>query len=428
MRSAVPSSLRRATALLALGLVTACSPGPTPSPTGGGPPVGPTSSAAANGSPEPSIDPSAIYAAIAAQVEQIRDLRPNADVAPALIDADQLRANLTADFDRNNPPAVVALTQGVYLELGLLPAGGSLRSAYLDLQAGQVAGYYSADDKRLFVVSRSGGVGPTQRVTYAHEFTHQLQDQNFDLSKLGLDATDQGDRSLGRLALVEGDAVTTQTTWMTSNLSSTDLAQLLTDASDPVALAALQNAPAILRTTSLFPYTSGAMFVQALMAAGGLPAVNAAFAHPPDSTAQVLHPDLYASRTKPLAVELPDSLAASLGPGWQLLGEDTLGELQIRGWLTADGVDSGTASAAAAGWTGDRLAILGGPSGQLALALVIRWSSPGDVNEFATAYRAITARLGGPSSYDATRGDNSVSIVIAPTVELARILAGDLQP
>ena len=387
-----------------------------------------TPTAAASGGPESSTDPAAIYAAIAAQVEQIRDLRPKADVTPALLDADQLRANLTADFDRNNPPALVAVTQGLYIELGLLPQGGSLRTAYLDLEAGQVAGYYSADDKRLFVVSRSGGVGPTQRVTYAHEFTHQLQDQNFDLSKLGLDATDQGDRSLGRLALVEGDAVTTQTTWMTSNLNSTDLAQLLSDASDPAALAALQAAPAILRTTVLFPYTSGATFVQKLMAAGGLQAVDAAFADPPDSTAQVLHPELYASRTKPIAINLPATLAASLGSGWRLLGEDTLGELQIRGWLTADGVDGATAATAAAGWAGDRVAILAGPSGQLALAMVIRWSTSTDVTEFATAYGGITAKLGGPSSYDGTLGDDMISIAIAPSVHLDQILYDDLHP
>jgi len=423
----MPRSRRCAAALLAVALLGACSPGPTPSPSAL-PSSATTPTAAASGGPESSTDPAAIYAAIAAQVEQIRDLRPKADVTPALLDADQLRANLTADFDRNNPPALVAVTQGLYIELGLLPQGGSLRTAYLDLEAGQVAGYYSADDKRLFVVSRSGGVGPTQRVTYAHEFTHQLQDQNFDLSKLGLDATDQGDRSLGRLALVEGDAVTTQTTWMTSNLNSTDLAQLLSDASDPAALAALQAAPAILRTTVLFPYTSGATFVQKLMAAGGLQAMDAAFADPPDSTAQVLHPELYASRTKPIAINLPATLAASLGSGWRLLGEDTLGELQIRGWLTADGVDGATAATAAAGWAGDRVAILAGPSGQLALAMVIRWSTSTDVTEFATAYGGITAKLGGPSSYDGTLGDDMISIAIAPSVHLDQILYDDLHP
>jgi hypothetical protein len=423
----MPRSRRCAAALLAVALLGACSPVPTPSPSAL-PSSATTPTAAASGGPESSTDPAAIYAAIAAQVEHIRDLRPKADVTPALLDADQLRANLTADFDRNNPPALVAVTQGLYIELGLMPQGGSLRTAYLDLEAGQVAGYYSADAKRLFVVSRSGGVGPTQRVTYAHEFTHQLQDQNFDLSKLGLDATDQGDRSLGRLALVEGDAVTTQTTWMTSNLNSTDLAQLLSDASDPAALAALQAAPAILRTTVLFPYTSGATFVQTLMAAGGLQAVDAAFADPPDSTAQVLHPELYASRTKPIAINLPATLAASLGSGWRLLGEDTLGELQIQGWLTADGVDGATAAAAAAGWVGDRVAILAGPSGQLALAMVIRWSTSTDVTEFANAYGGITAKLGGPSSYDGTLGDNMISIVIAPSVQLDQILYDDLHP
>jgi len=418
--------IRRAAIAIAITSIVGCGPSVSPTPTTGPTPAPSPSAVAA--SPGGSTDPATIYAAIAAQVEQIRGLQPKADVAPVLIDADQLRANLTADFDQNNPPAVVQATQDLYIELGLLPPGASLRTAYLDLQSGQVAGYYSPDQKQLFVVTRSGGVGPTQRVTYAHEFTHQLQDQNFDLSKLQLGVTDQGDRSYGRLALVEGDAVTTQTTWMTANLTAVDLSQLLADASDPVAVAALQRAPAILRTTAFFPYTDGVTFVRTLMTNGGIAAVNAAFADPPDSTTQVLHPELYLDRLRPVAVKLPATLASSLGAGWTLLGEDTLGELQIRGWLTADGVDAATAATAAAGWAGDRLAILGGPNGQIALAMVIRWSSLADMHEFGSAFGLVTSKLAGTSTYDGTLGDSTVSIVIAPNVQVGQKLHDDLRP
>ncbi|MBI3751656.1 MAG: hypothetical protein HY263_08400 [Chloroflexi bacterium] len=424
MRTAVANHLRRLAAIGAALVLLGCGPAPTASSLS----PAPTFAAAASPSPGPSVDAASVYAAIAAQIEQIRGLQPTADIAPVLLDADQFRANLTADFDRNNAPAVVRFTQELYIELGLLPPGSSLRDAYLDLQAGQVAGYYSADRKQLFVVSRSGGVGPTQRVTYAHEFTHQLQDQHFDLTKLLGTATDQGDRTLARVGLLEGDAVTAQMTWMTANLTAADLAQLLADASDPAALVALQRAPAILRTMALYPYSEGLAFVDALMAKDGYASVNAAFADPPASTTQILHPELYMAGVQPVEVPLPAGLAGSLGAGWSRLGEDTVGELQVRAWLAANGVDAATAATAASGWAGDRVAIFEGPAGQVALAMIIRWTRTTDVAEFAGAWDVVRSRVAGNWIYDGVLGDNQVGILIGPTQALAERLDAALRP
>jgi hypothetical protein len=418
-------------AVLAMTLaVTGCSPTASPSapaPASPQPATAESSGIVPGSSPESSVDAASTYALIAGQVEQIRGLTPKEAVAPTLIDESQLRSNLTADFDENNPPAAVELTQDLYVELGLLPAGTSLRDAYLALQAGQVAGYYSPEKKQLFVVSRAGGVGATQRVTYAHEFTHQLQDQNFDLSKLGLSTTDQTDRAVARLALVEGDAVSTQTAWMTAHLTTSDFAEVLRDATDPAAIAALEQAPAVLRATTLFPYTDGLTFVSSLKALGGETAVNAAFANPPASTAQVIHPELYASHLAPVAIKLPTDLAARLGPGWQLLGEDTLGELGLRVWLSGDGVDSTVAATAASGWSGDRIAVLAGPNGQLAVVIVARWTTSADRDEFAAAYARVSSRLPGVPSFDGTLGENTTAIVIAPSQALGQALRTDVE-
>ena len=97
--------------------------------------------------------------------------------------------------------------------LGLLPAGASLEDLYISLLSGVVAGLYNPKDKKLYVVSRSGGLGPSEKSTFAHEYTHALQDQNFDLAGLQLDAPGQGDRGMARLALVEGDATLVMTLW-----------------------------------------------------------------------------------------------------------------------------------------------------------------------------------------------------------------------
>ena len=411
----------RTTALAALLIASLAGCGPATSSQSPTPTVAPSTAVGPSASP---ADPATVYAAIRAQVEAIRGLQPTNDIAPVLIDETQLKDNLQADFDRQNPAAAIEIGQRTLIALGFLPRGSSLRAAVLALQSGQVAGYYSPTEKQLFVVSRSGAIGPTQRSTYAHEFTHELQDQHFDLKSLGLQTSDQGDRSLARLAMVEGDAVSVQYSWMQQHFGPDDLAQLLRDAQDPAALAALNNAPPYLRDTALFPYSAGLAFVQGLLQTGGYPAVNAAFAKPPDSTEQIIHPDKYEAGEKPIPVVPPPDLASRMGTGWTATGQDTLGELLLRLWLSEAGIASNLASDAAAGWGGDRLVLLEGPAGD-AVAVESVWDTAADADAFAsTAKTAMTARaLAGTVVHVA--GSTRVSLAIGTnSTTLAGLLPG----
>lgn len=376
-------ALRTATLALAFGLfVTGCnSVTPTAAP--------PTATATA-----PARPPAEVYAEIRAAVAEIRGLQPTAAVDPVTIDEAQMRVNLQAEFDATQSPAQLKDAEDLLIALGLLPSGASLRALYLDLQGDQVVGYYSPDKDQLFIVTRTGALGAVDEVTYAHEFTHQLQDQRIDLDALGLDAADQSDRSLARLALVEGDASSVQAEWMAANLTPKELGELLAASLDPEALAALQRAPAYLRDTATFPYQDGLAFVSRLTANGGYAAVDAAFADPPDSTEQILHPDKYLVREAPTRVALPATVADALGPGWSEAGQDTLGELILRVWLREGGVPAVEARAAAAGWGGDRLALLRGPGGEIAVALVTEWDSIPDAAEFASAAQRAVAGMG----------------------------------
>jgi hypothetical protein len=353
-----------------------------------------------------------VYATIAAQVERIRGLKPTGDVTPVVIDEATLRKNLAADFDRENPPDQVAASERTLKALGLLEPDASLRDLILDLQGGQVIGYYSPEQDELFVVSRAGGIGATQKATYAHEYTHQLQDQNFDLESLGIDASEQGDRSTARLALVEGDAVTTQTGWMQGNLSAEELQQILAEANGAASLEAFQKAPAILRETLLFPYQQGALFVTNLTTTGGFRAIDAAFTSPPESTEQIIHPEKYRNREAPIPVALPADLPAKVGAGWSDGGQDTLGELAMLVWLSEGGVSTDLLDAAA-GWGGDRLMLLDTAGGS-AIAWVTEWDSAADAIAFAAAATTaidglkLTAQVRGPGS------GRRVDIAIAP--------------
>jgi type IV pilus biogenesis protein CpaD/CtpE len=388
---------RKLVALLALawalGACGSTTPSTAPTPTAvaiatPGPTV--TSTPATAG---PSSPPAAIYSAIRTAVEQIRGLQPTAAVEPVTIDEAQLRINLEAEFDSTYTPQQLKDTEDLLAALGLIPKGSSLRTLTLDMEAGQVAGYYSPEKDQLFVVNRTGSIGPVDEATYAHEFTHQLQDQHFDLDKLGLDAADQSDRSLGRLALVEGDATSAQSSWMTANLNAEELGQLLAASLDPKALEALNNAPAYLRETALFPYQDGLGFVSTLIVQGGYSAVDVAFANPPDSTEQILHPEKYVAREKPTVVSLSQPSPAAVGAGWTKAGEDTLGELVIRIWLTEGGVPSAQARTAVAGWGGDRIALYRGQNGATGVFIRTQWDTPTDAAEFALAAKTAIAKL-----------------------------------
>jgi hypothetical protein len=141
--------VRRLAALLAAAtLACGCTGGDaTPSPL-----------ASSGSTPSPSAssaeDPIEVYRAIAADVVAIRGLDAPDRIDPTVIDADQLRANLEAEFEKSNPEAQIRIGERVYKALGLLPDDASLEQIYLDLQGSQVIG--SAPGRQAAVVSRSG--------------------------------------------------------------------------------------------------------------------------------------------------------------------------------------------------------------------------------------------------------------------------------
>ncbi|MEO8461795.1 MAG: hypothetical protein ABI555_01165 [Chloroflexota bacterium] len=379
--------------LLAIAIVAgACSPAPTISPGSDTP-----SPAASLATPAPGAtlapDAAATYRAIADQVAVIRHLDSSDRVEPVVIDEATLRTNLAAQFEKDNPPEEIAKSERILMLLGLLTPETSLKRVYLDLQGSQVIGYYDQTAKELYIVSRSGAIGAMEELTYAHEFTHELQDRHFDLNAMGLDTIrDDSDRLLAILALVEGDAVSVQTAWMVANLTTQQLGEVAAAGSDPEMLAVMSRTPRILLETSLFPYQAGATFVGLLQGGqggqSGYAGVDAAYGRLPVSTEQIIHPEAYLSGELPLKVTIPPDFGAQLGVGWSVAAQDTFGELQTRVWLREGGVEGEAARIAAAGWGGDRLALLDGPGGGSMLIWSTAWDTAADAAEFAVAASA----------------------------------------
>jgi hypothetical protein len=427
--------LRLGVAGLAAALVTAaCSPTPSAAPPSPSPSAEGTFAPPASVPPSPAASQSgddALYATIREQVEAIRNLEPTADVAPVTIDEAQLRENLEGEIDAELTPEILSVANDMLTTMGLIPEGSSLRDLQLELLAGQVAGYYDPESDELFVVSKTGEtVGPVERLTYAHEFTHQLQDQNFDLDSFDTTSIDQSDRAVAQTALIEGDATFTQSLWLfQANFTPEEITEVLEASQDPEDLAALEAAPLYLRDTALFPYQGGATFAQALTAQPG--GIDSAFGDPPMSTEQVIHPEKYIRREDPIDVRIGEGIAGRVGRGWAEAGRDTLGELILRIWLEEHGVGQPRASLldapsaavqeAVAGWGGDRLVLLRHADGSVALALSTTWDTTTDAAEFAQAAERALADPGFGGELFHRAGSRDVLIALGD--EAASVLA-----
>jgi hypothetical protein len=232
----------------------------------------------------------------------------------------------------------------------------------LDLRRDQVLGYYDPDTKRLTMVLRPVLDLQASELVLAHEIEHVLQDQHFDLKKFEDLPETEGDARRARRALVEGDALATMVELMLQRRGS------IAPWSDPDVTTALEKsmsipgkgdsldlAPLAVREAMMFPYQAGLSFVAALRRRQPWSAVDAAFAKPPKSTEQILHPEKYQAGENPVpvAITVPASLAT-----WQIGQETVWGELGFTLFLRTHGVDSAQASIAGEGWGGDRVVSL----------------------------------------------------------------------
>ncbi len=365
------------------------------------------------GSPSPSQDAAAIFDAIEAQVLAIRGLDP-VDVERTAIDEAELARLTSEDFDKDNPEAYVASIERLYKALGLMPEADSLRDLYLELLASQVAGFYRPDVKRLYVVSRSGAINGADKITFAHEYTHALQDANFDIFQDPEALRDQTDSAMARAALYEGDATLLMLQWaQAGNMTPTEIQDYIAAGSDPDALAILERLPAILVQGLLFPYDTGVTWVLPIQTADGWDGVDALYDRLPTTTEQVMHPDKYDAREPAVEITIPAGAAGRMGIGWTIALEDTWGEFQTRVWLTESGVPVADAADAAAGWGGDRVAVMEGPDGAWAVVLDTTWDTEADAEAFRAAAQTAARTLDAEAS------------VVANTTEVTVLIASD---
>lgn len=379
--------------------------------------VGP--SAAASPSAGPSLpseeEAQAILAEIQEQVVEIRGLEA-ADIGPAeIITREELAIELRELFDEEYPPEERERDNVALRALGLLAPDQDVAELQLQLLGDQVLGFYDDVDKRMIVVS-DAGLDVEARITYAHEYTHALQDAAFGLDSLETDAVGEDDRGLARTSLIEGDATATMLAWMLRHLSQEEMLEYVSGAELPDTT----GIPSWMVAQLSFPYDAGLTWTTALT--GGDPTspdfteVDAAYADPPASTEQIIHLEKWEVRELPDVVELPD-LAAALGAGWEEVDATPVGQATIRIMLDHFGLPPIESRAASEGWGGDRAVIATGPDDAFAVAWRTVWDTPGDAAEFLAAYESVVDGLDFPASVSELPG-GAILVAHASTPEL----------
>lgn len=337
-----------------------------------------------------------------------RGLALKRKIAVELVDRETARRHLVVEMQRSLPPEKLRVQERLLKKLGAIPRDMDLGALLLELLSEQVAGYYDPETKLLRLVDPSEGVGVAMRAIenllqkdltgeflLAHEATHAIDDQHFDLKRFG-EVSGNTDAQAARTAYAEGVAMLTAfhtTLGLRMRRVAFHVAGELSLTEEPASV--LNRTPAIIKRELLFPYVEGMRFASAVYQSGGTRALDEAYRDPPESSEQVLHPEKYLGsvRDRPVPVTVATDLSALRS--LQRVDEDTMGEHGILA-LFEEPLGYVAASKAAAGWGGDRYVVYEDAASQdVGLYWRTIWDTPRDRDEFKVAVkRAITFRYG----------------------------------
>lgn len=351
---------------------------------------------------------------IKSKVEEIRGLKFKEEVKVVMLGSDEMLAVTEKIMAKQGMDSGrMSANEKTMKAFGLLPDDFHLETAVRALIEEQVQGIYDPSAKTLYVrndmtfqtplgVDLPADDSKEKRIAISHELTHALQDQRFNLARIVVMMSTDGDRAYALNAVAEGDATIVMLDYGMSDMGfEMNEAPLFANFMESFMFtgssgqfSTFKSMPAALKTQFLSPYTDGMKFVSKMYKDGGWPLVNYALKNPPESSEQILHPDKYLyNRDNPVVITLPD-LSRYASPGAVSIDNNNLGELMTRLLTQApDGNDSrAAAEKAAAGWGGDRYELYASPDGSVSLFWLSSWDAPEAAAGFYLAFSAALSR------------------------------------
>lgn len=293
----------------------------------------------------------------------------------------------------------------VLKKFGLLPRDFDLHSFLIQLLKEQVAGYYDVKTKSMYLLDWLSA--DAQKPVLAHELTHALQDQSFDLKTWESPKApkardkeefsfDEDEASTARSAVAEGQGMVTLVDYMLR-----DSGRTLADAPQVAAMMRsamtsnsdyplLQKAPLMIRESLVFPYGDGLTFEASLLQKGKDTAFSGAFRRPPQDTHEILDVTAYLDAHPVRWLVLPD-LKKELGSGYEKYDVGSIGQLDTQ-ILVEQYADKETADKMSEAWRGgvyyaasNRDPKINGTA-KIGLLYLSRWDSDDAADQFAEIY------------------------------------------
>ena len=355
------------------------------------------------------------------------------EVKRRLIDRDEVTAYLERQTTEAEDAKRLRRSETVLKKFGLLPSDFDLGTFLVALLREQVAGYY---DPKTKTVNLLDWVDPDrQKPVMAHELTHALQDQSFNLDKYmkagntDLDkkrevtSADIENDEIGtaRQAVVEGQAMVVLLDYMLAPMGQSvqDAPELVRALKETMLLGTddspeFAKAPIYMKEALTFPYRYGIDFVTALLAKSGKEKAYAGlFENPPRTTREIMEPQTYLSGEQLEPMHLPNF--KEIFKGYERFDVGAVGELDVA-VLLDQYADIPTSRALYPHWRGGYYYAVrpkGEAAGPLGLLYVSRWSSSEKAADFAAIYaKALTQRykqLHGEAALPALSGLESLT-------------------
>jgi hypothetical protein len=366
---------------------------------------------------------------ITPKLAKLRELPLKKPVPAAYQTTEDFRAFLKRDIDKELPPKKAQDMSDALFHIGLLDKKVDLADTLIKTMVTQAAAYYDPAQKKFFVVMAPDNEMLLDTMS-AHELTHAVQDQNFDLAKY-LPAGLDDDQTNARHFVVEGDATFAMLVYTTASggaaskeasnlmmnlvrsqveaMASMDItafadqmkqqANAFNGMDDDMrkSMESMNELPLAIIGPLIDSYMKGAVLCMTAYDHGGWKGVDELYKNPPESTEQALHPatKMFPTREHPRKITLPKLDGTEVET-------NVMGELQ---WSNYFQVWKLKVPEAAVGWGGDKFTVTRDKDGHLLGVLVSAWDSEADAKQFVDAYlQALPVRFAGAKG-DATSKD-----------------------
>jgi len=345
-----------------------------------------------------------------ARVERLRGLEFREDVTIEFVSRDGMR-----EIARNRTFGSSA-NDGVWEALFLVGEDRDAREEFARYHGELVLGFAAEEGaEKVFLVTANPDRPRTDEIVLAHELTHVLQHQHYDLYQDKYDPPTL-DGEFGKDGVVEGEATLVHKRYQDRCTGAWECVPTPSGWADVGSYSGSG-----LRLLFYQPYADGGAYVNSLVERGGWEAVAAAHESLPASSEQVIH----RSDEEPAPISIDDTARG----GWAVveLGEtraQRLGEAAVFAFFRAqawrhdipelsgafEGGQDGPfdaynfTSRPSAGWGNDRLLVYRDDDASGYVWKTV-WDTERDAREFAEAYVAVLEANG------ATRGGQSVFVI-----------------